>query len=94
MSGPMAGADDCAVAGLVRQVHIAGLIITPINNGKQSEVAYVNVIKHAVDLPVVCRRLFSDHMVLHSRFASNPSSAIAGLRLLCCGLLPWRRFRT
>jgi hypothetical protein len=70
----MARADDCAGGGLVRvvfQVHIAGLIITPINYGKQSEVAYVNVIKHAVDLPVVCRRLFSDHMVIHSRFASN-----------------------
>jgi hypothetical protein len=47
------------------QVHIAGLIITPIKNGKQSDVTYINIIKHAdeFDLPVVARRLFSDHMV-------------------------------
>jgi hypothetical protein len=49
----------------VLQVHIAGLIITPIKNGKQSDVTYINIIKHAdeFDLPVVARRLFSDHMV-------------------------------
>ena len=52
------------------QVHIAGLIITPIKNGKQSDVTYINIIKHAdgFDLPVVARRLFSDHMV---RFIQN-----------------------
>ena len=47
------------------QVHIAGLILTPIKNGKQTEATYVNIIKHAdeFDLPVVARRLFADHVV-------------------------------
>ena len=47
------------------QVHIAGLILTPVNNGKQTEATYVNVIKHAdeFDLPVVARRLFADRLV-------------------------------
>jgi hypothetical protein len=50
---------------VVCQVHIAGLILTPIKSGKQTEVTYVNIIKHAdeFDLPVVARRLFADHVV-------------------------------
>ena len=57
------------------QVHIAGLILSPIKNGKQSDVTYVNVIKHAdeFDLPVVARRLFSDNLVRSYTRCSNAS---------------------
>eukprot|EP01046_Picozoa_sp_COSAG06_P009108 COSAG06_NODE_471_length_15318_cov_24.861029_5_plen_91_part_00 len=69
-------------------MHIAGLIITPIKNGKQSDVTYINIIKHAdeFDLPVVARRLFSDHMV-----SAQPRSGCTTRRSLCSAALGERR---
>lgn len=80
---------------VVLQVHIAGLIISPINNGKQSDLTYVNIIKHAdeFDLPVVARRLFSDRMVNHAIIErpSEHTCKLTGCFVAAC--LPLSRYQ-